>query len=263
MSRKLVAALACRSNGKRLYGKPLQNLVTDYSILDHIIAQLSAITEIDEIVLGISEGIENHAFIEYAQKNNLTYVIGDEEDVLHRLVMCGRISNATDIFRITTECPFIWLDDFSAIWNKHINEKNDTTVVDMIPEGTAFELYTLDSLEKSHANGTSYHRSEGCSRYIRENQDDFKVCIIQPPKYLQRMDVRLTVDYPEDLVVCRKIYDALSDDGPHISLEKIIQWWDQNPDLTNLLKDYVYDKPIWLEPETWKKEKYQKAASAS
>ena len=39
MNRKLVAVLACRNNGKRLFGKPLQalDIKTNWSILDQII----------------------------------------------------------------------------------------------------------------------------------------------------------------------------------------------------------------------------------
>ena len=39
MKRKLVAAIACRNTGSRLYGKPLQNLdiFNSYRIIDYII----------------------------------------------------------------------------------------------------------------------------------------------------------------------------------------------------------------------------------
>ena len=59
--RKLVAAIACRNKGSRLYGKPLQNLDIDrgFSVLDNIIGCLKQIPVIDEIVLGIANGIEN------------------------------------------------------------------------------------------------------------------------------------------------------------------------------------------------------------
>ena len=38
MTRRLVAALACRNSGSRLFGKPLQNLDVEcnYSILDNL-----------------------------------------------------------------------------------------------------------------------------------------------------------------------------------------------------------------------------------
>ena len=90
MKNKLVAALACRNQRTELYGKPIQNLdVKGITILDNIISCLKSISCIDEIVLGISEGSENQIF-KIAYDNKLKYIIGDEEDVLSRLIKCGQ-----------------------------------------------------------------------------------------------------------------------------------------------------------------------------
>lgn len=245
--RKLVAALACRVQGTRLYGKPLQNLAQDLTILDHMIHQIKTLPEIDDIVLGISEGIENQPFVEAAKKHNLGYIWGDKKDVLMRLIQCGRSAAATDVFRVTSECPFICLDDFSDIWQRHVSNNNDVTVTDNKPEGTAFEIYSMKSLEDSHAYGNDVHRSEYCSLYVRENRKDFKVEVVEPIKENRRMDIRLTVDYPEDLVICRKIYEALSDKAPNIPLSDIISFMDDNPQLKDLVRPYVDENPLWIE----------------
>ena len=69
-NRKLVAALACRNQGSRLYGKPLQNLDVENGlrVIDNIIDGLKEIESIDSIVLAISEGEENKAFIKIAEE---------------------------------------------------------------------------------------------------------------------------------------------------------------------------------------------------
>ena len=110
--RKLVVALACRNNGSRLYGKPLQNLDNEngITILDNIVACLSSFDCIDSVVLGISEGDENLDFVDYANKKGLGYIIGDEADVLSRLIQCGKFVGATDIFRTTSESPFPYFE---------------------------------------------------------------------------------------------------------------------------------------------------------
>ena len=41
---------------------------------------------IDEIILGISNGIENKIFVEIANQKKLKYIVGDEIDVLKRLI---------------------------------------------------------------------------------------------------------------------------------------------------------------------------------
>ena len=62
--RNLVAALACRVTGTRLYGKPLQNL--DYektiTVLDQLLNTLAKVEEISTVALAIAEGPENILF---------------------------------------------------------------------------------------------------------------------------------------------------------------------------------------------------------
>ena len=59
--RKLVAAIACRNKGSRLFGKPLQNLdiKNGWTILDQVIANILKCEIIDEIILCVGEGSEN------------------------------------------------------------------------------------------------------------------------------------------------------------------------------------------------------------
>ncbi len=243
--RKLIAALACRVQGTRLYGKPLQNLITGQTILDQILDTVERLEGIDGAVLGISEGIENQVFVRIAKERGIPYVMGDEIDVLSRLIACGRAVAASDVFRVTTECPFLYFEPFEEAWASHLANGNDVTTTDGLPEGTHFEIYTLDALVQSHELGTAHHRSEGCSRYIREHRADFQVEVILPPKECARTDLRLTVDYPEDLVACRRIFERFRDRAPLIPLTEIIAFMDDRPELKALLAPYVDGKPLW------------------
>lgn len=245
--RRLVAALACRVQGSRLYGKPLQNLdiKEGITILGHMISLIKTIPSIQEIVLGISEGDANSPFIELAQRKHIDYIIGDQQDVLQRLIQCGHKAHGTDIFRVTTESPFFYYDVVEEAWEKHKKNGNDVTSIDGLPEGCHFEIYTLDALEKSHSLGDSRHRSEFCSLYIREHRDDFKVEILPIPTHVERLDIRLTVDYPEDLVLCRKVYEHLKNKAPRIPIIDIINFIDHHPELQALVEPYVVPQRLW------------------
>jgi len=245
--RKLVAALACRMNGSRLYGKPLQNLDVQkgQTILGHMIDLIRSCPEINDIVLGISKGDENLCFVDFAKKHNLKYIIGHEKDVLQRLIDCGKAAQATDIFRVTTESPYFYYEFLPPLWDKHVKNENDVTTFDGLPEGGHFEIYSMDALQKSHDWGEPRHRSEFCSLYIRENKEKFKVEIVEPPQAVYRLDMRLTVDYPEDLVLCRKVYEALKAEAPRFPMTKIIKYLDDHPEVKKIADPYVYGKRIW------------------
>lgn len=248
MKRRLVAALACRNNGSRLYGKPMQMLVNDSTILDQIVAAIKRFPVIEEIVLGISEGDANAPFVAMAHKHSISYICGDPKDVLKRLVQCGRAGKATDVFRVTTECPWFAYDMLESVWRKHVEHGNDITVSDRLPEGLHFEIYTLEALERSHAKGSAVDRSEFCSNYARTHPHEFKIEVELPHENLQRLDLRVTVDYPEDLILCREIAKAHPDSMPLVSVKEIVAFLDSRPDLKRLVAPFVVPEPLWHRP---------------
>ena len=234
--RRLVAAVACRNQGSRLYGKPLHNLDVENGvrIIDQIIACIRTLPMVDEIVLGVSEGIENEVYAKVAAEHSLKWIVGDAHDVLGRLIKCGEAAGATDIFRVTSESPYMYFEAVAELWDRHLNEQADATFMDDIVDGCGFQIISLDALKASHAKGTDKHRSEFCSLYIREHPQDFKIIRAAPPQTMVRKDLRLTVDNPEDLALCRIVYSRFRDAAPRIPLAEIIQFLDANPQLIGL-----------------------------
>ena len=245
MKRRLVAALACRNSGTRLYAKPLQKLHGDHSILDQIIVALKRLPAIDEIVLGIAEGKANLGFVDVAEAHGIGYVVGDEQDVLMRLIQCGRAGKASDVFRVTTECPWFAYGLLEPVWRQHQARGNDITVSDRLPEGLNFEIYSLEALQRAHDRGTSKDRSEYCSNYPRTHPAEFRTTVFLPRRAEQRMDLRVTVDYPEDLIVAREIARACASSLPLVPAREIIRFLDARADLRTLVAAHVVPQPLW------------------
>ncbi len=238
MNRKLVAVLACRNGGSRLYAKPLQNLDNKKNIttLQFLITNLKKQKAVDEIGLAISNKKENLIYKEIAKKNSIKFISGDDINVLSRLIKCGNALKATDILRITTESPFPYLLNLKKIWKIHSSQNYDATFLDNIIDGCGFEIISLKSLKISQKNGKKKHQSEMCTLYIRENFKRFKILKIKTNKDLLRKDLRLTIDNPEDLIVCKKIFEKFKND-PY-NLKKIISYLDKNPSLKKLTQKY-------------------------
>ena len=59
------------------------------------------------------------------------------------------------------------------------------------------------------------------------------------------MDLRLTVDYPEDLVLCRKIYQALIDNGPLIPLVGHRRLSGRESETQGFGRPYVHPMLLW------------------
>lgn len=234
---KVVATLACRVQSKRLYAKPLQfiDIDNEITILEYLVGFLKTCEGIDEIVLAISEGLENKPFEVLAEKMGLQYVIGPEQDVQQRLIMAAELVGGDIVYRETTENPFVYMDTFDEVLNSHVKNKASLTIIEGLPEGTYYELIDLNALKKAHEEGEERHRSELCTLYMAENPNKFYLQRLHTgSKKLQRPDIRLTVDYPEDLIVVREVYKALKKEGEYIKIEDIIHFLDEHPALKEI-----------------------------
>lgn len=253
--RKLIATLAVRNQGSRLYAKPLQNLDVESgtTILANILGCLRSIECIDEIGLAIAEGQENVIYMKYAEDENIPFVVGDEIDVLGRLIACGLKTNGTDIFRVTSESPFPSYDYVQEAWNQHVSSNADATFFDDVVDGCGFEIIRIEALKEAHKNGEDRHRSELCSLYLRENIKKYMIIKLKSPFGYDRKDIRLTVDNPEDLIVCKAVYKNFKGLAPRIPLEKIISFLDMNKELLQLTKPFTesgYESMyLWSEDE--------------
>ncbi|OGL46127.1 MAG: acylneuraminate cytidylyltransferase [Candidatus Schekmanbacteria bacterium RBG_16_38_10] len=239
--RKLVACLACRNQGTRLYGKPLQNLDIEkrLTVLEYMIASVRTYGVVSDIILGISEGPDNIVFKDVANRNGVDFIVGSEEDVLQRLIQCCEKVNGTDIFRLTTESPFTYFEAIDKAWDEHVGESRALTALDHLPDGSGFEIISLEAYKRSWERGQRKHRSELCSLYIRENKNEFNIGYVEVPQEIRRRDIRLTIDYPEDLVLCRAVYQELKNYAPRIPLKQIIDFIDSNPQLKAFVDPYV------------------------
>lgn len=241
MRKKLVAILACRNGGTRLYAKPLQNLdeQKQIKIIDYLIKSLKKKRCIDEIVLSISKKKENLEYVSIAKKNSIKFVQGSDVDVLSRLILAAKLTKASDILRITSESPFPYLESLDKIWKQHVDNNYDASFLDNIIDGCGYEIIKNNALILSHRNGKKKHKSEFCTLYIRENYKKFNINRVSLDKKYFRKDIRLTVDNAEDLIVCKEVYKRFKDEK--IKLNKIIEFLDKKSYLKGLIKPYCVE----------------------
>lgn len=243
---KIVAAIACRVDSTRLFAKPLQR-VDEQTILDYIILQLRQSKLIDEIVLAISEKVGNEIFVEYAQKNGLKFVRGDDENVLQRVIMAAEHVNANIVFRVTSEDPFKYWQAIDPAIKQHLQTKADFTYTQDLPEGCGFEIINLAALKTSHAKGKRQNRSELVTSYIHEHQSDFQIFPFVVKPKLRHPEIRLTVDYPEDLILVRTIASSLKFSEILPDVEMIIELFSNHPELREINSKFAgHGKRIWL-----------------
>ncbi|MFH1386141.1 MAG: hypothetical protein ABIH50_00530 [bacterium] len=247
---KFDAILPCRVGGTRLYGKPLQFLDIEnrITILEYLVKHIKQIKSVDSICLAIAEGKQNYGFAELAEKQGWNYMFGSEEDMLGRIIEAAKKFGTEVALLDSTESPYLYYDRIDELFAKFVEDKLHLSSISELPDGASFAIMDLGSMQKSHKNGTQRNK-ELITSYIFDNQDDFKVLMVSPESKLRRSDIRITVDYPEDLVFCRYIYRDLKGKDRLIKLEEIIDYWDKNKQLRKPVEEIGVD---WGHGRIWK-----------
>ena len=150
---------------------------------------------------------------ELCQKNNLDYFLGDLNNVLKRFYFANMVYKYKNIIRITADCPFADPSIIKRIIKNHFKYNNDYTsniLKPSFPQGFDVEMFKKTTLKKIYFNAKKNYEKEHVTLFLRNNQKLFKCQNIAYQKNLS--NVRLCIDYKEDLLFVTKIIKKLKKD---------------------------------------------------
>ena len=168
-----------------------------------------------------------------ADRYNIPIFRGHEDDVMKRFLDCLKENKSELIVRITGDNPLTDPEIIDRMIESHIEANADYTRMNDLPIGVAAEVIAYSALQKAYALAEDSTYSEYMTWYFTKS-NVFKLNMLTAPDNLARPSYRLTVDYPEDFELIKKIYEKFDFNSTSPKLEKIIEYLDKNPDLTDL-----------------------------
>ena len=156
-------------------------------------------------------------------------VAGPETDILMRLLLVAAHAKATHVVRVTADCPLVPHDLIKAAvqgmkdWPCVQNWRPRT-----FPDGFDFEVWDVAFLVSLRAKMKPENYE-----YFAQWCLDHKLPNL-PLTYAGKnmMNMRLTVDYPEDLDVVRKIYEAMGEEIWESGA--VVRWCEEHPEVMAL-----------------------------
>ena len=140
---------------------------------------------------------------------------GSENDVLDRYYKAAKKNNLDVIVRVTSDCPLIDPNLIDKIIYKHILNKKDFTsniTKRTFPDGLDVEVFNFETLKRAWVNSKKLDEREHVTYYIWKNRKLFSsFCYENSVDYSK---YRLTLDYPEDLELFKKLINKIGYDKP-------------------------------------------------
>lgn len=238
---KIVAIVQARMGSTRLPGKVLKEVLSR-PLLSYQIERMAKSKMIDELVIATTPN-GNESIIELCQKENISYFIGSEKDVLERYYLAAKKFQADIVVRMTSDCPLIDAEIVDAVINMYKNNDFDyvsNTQIRTFPRGMDTEVFSFSALEKAYKEAGIEYEHEHVTPYLYLNAEKFKI-----GQYIQEKDsneIRLTVDTPEDFELIKRLFEKLYPINPEFLLSDILAVLKENPSWLEINKEIIQKK---------------------
>jgi spore coat polysaccharide biosynthesis protein SpsF (cytidylyltransferase family) len=216
----MTAYIICsRLSSSRVPGKPLTkyNGITQIELL---IRQLEKTKIPIFLAVPFNEVIQYSFLIDKFPKR-FVLVGGDEDDPLKRMHEVAKKYGIKKIIRVTHDKIFIEADYVQKFVDK-VSEGYDYVFSSGFIAGSGFEVISFKAL---HEAAKKYSKIEFISYAVKA----LGVKTYNYPIKAYRNDIRLLIDYPEDVRLMHVIFGAL---GTNITLDNVVRFLDSN----NILK---------------------------
>jgi N,N'-diacetyllegionaminate synthase len=226
---KIGVIVACRMKSSRLKNKALLP-IDGISSIERCLNNCLEIDQASVVVLATSNEPEDRILQNSVIGGKVEFWEGDPDDVIQRYLGVCEKYNIDVIVRVTGDCPVISSDIASELLKHHFTSGADYTAAKFSAVGTACEIYNVEVLKRVLKYVGNARHSEYMTWYMQNNQDIFKVEIVELSTDLVR-DYRLTLDYPEDLELFNELFKELRLRGLTPNIKNIFDVLDSKPEI--------------------------------
>ena len=226
---KIVASIEARTGSSRLPGKVLLDL-NGRPVLEQIIRRVRRCHTIDTIVVATSVNPADEAICGLCARLDIPFFRGSEDDVLGRLAECHAEMKSDIVVELTGDSPLAdpgVIDRAVEMFRQNRPDYLSNTISRSFPIGLRVQVMKAETLFQAARLAIKPDDREHVTTYICRHPEKFILLNMEAPKDEHWPELRLTLDYAEDLQVIRTIYQALGND---CALTQVINFMRQHPE---------------------------------
>ena len=207
--KNIVVIIQARLGSTRFENKVLK-ILYEKTLLEHIIERVSCSKYVNNIVVATTLNQEDDELINIAKTSQVSSYRGSVDNVLERFYFAAQEYNAHVIVRVTADDPFKDPTIMDMAIEYLINDNYDyvsNTIVPSYPEGIDIEVFSFEALKRAFFEAKLPSEKEHVTPYIWKNKGVFKLKNFFHTENLSNL--RWTIDYEEDYLFARTIYEKL------------------------------------------------------
>jgi len=242
MRNKLVITQA-RTASTRLPNKILLKILKKEIIL-HFLDRVLAAEKVDHIIVATTDQSADQAIVNLVQSYHprVSLFRGSEADVLDRtyqeaIQFMENKAEPWDIIRITSDCPLIdpvLIDGHIAAFERSPVDYLSSRIHNRTwPHGMELEIFSFRTLQTAWRRATDPYEREHVTPYIyHSHAHEFTLTELTAEKNWSHF--RLTLDYWEDYLLIKAIYEKLYPHNPRFGWTDILKLLEKEKQLVQL-----------------------------
>ena len=226
----------------RFPGKSLAVVWKETTVLELVIRRMAKAARLDEVILATSDLPRDDPLDRLGRTAGVSVVRGHESDVLTRFVKVMDQFPSDAVVRVCGDNPLVDPDQIDSLvdffWNNQPCHYacNDRMGCDL-PDGAGAEIISEEGLKRLDQMVHGDMR-EHVSMYATTHPEFFDVKRLEARGRLKRPEIRLDVDYMEDVDFVRELIRVMgSRRAPFWTTYDVIRAIDREPGLMRLRKD--------------------------
>jgi len=240
--KKIDVFILARLNSSRLPKKQLKK-INNKPILKILVNRLKKSKKIRNIIICTTNKKTDDELVNFLKKEKILYYRGSEKDVLKRMLGAAK-KFCTDII-IDVEGDKIYTDTkmMDLVIKQFQNPKNEFVIAsknkkdfeptDHFIHGVFPAGFKTSILEKVCNNKKTNNTETGYKELFLQKGICNKTFVTIPTNHKIPKKIRLTLDYPEDLKLAKKIFAELCDD---FGYRDILKLYNKNPKIFEITK---------------------------
>lgn len=227
-----VALVQARMSSSRFQGKVLEPL-NGVPMIVFMIERARRARLLNDVVVVTSTDPSDDPLVSTLEKHRIPLFRGDLADVLARYKHAADHFKATEVVRLTGDCPLVDPEIVDEVLRARAGANADyASNIDppTFPDGFDVECFSKHALDRAFNEASSAAEREHVTLWMRSDKANLRRCNVRAPADLSHL--RLTVDYPNDLEAVRSVVAACG--RPDCDLFDVLRALHRNPQIVQM-----------------------------
>jgi len=221
------------------------------SLLECVVRRFQMADRVDEVVVATTVEAGDDPIADWCAANRVSVFRGSEDNVLQRVADAALQYRADAVVQMGADSAYLDYQLIDQLVKHYASGSFDYVCNDLrltYPLGIYGHVVRADVLiELSQHKDLSDEDRCDVVRYIWENPQAYAISSVEAPKELLYPELRLTIDYPEDLQQVRDVYRHFGHD--RFTTVEVIELCRQKPAIFEKTRKLVQHSAPFLKAE--------------